>query len=900
MTDESPNGPTGGSAEGPSPFDSGEFFAPMTRGPVAPKSVGPYEIVRTIGKGGMGVVYLARRTDGQIRQDVALKLARVDVDSEEYIRRFKQEREVLYALNHPNIARVLDGGTTEDGQPYFVMEYVEGERIDRYCDEHRLTTEDRLRLFAKVCSAIRHCHQNMVVHRDLKPGNILVTAEGEPKVLDFGIAKLLDPDLSAWSDETSPALRLMTFAYASPEQIRGEATTASTDVYSLGVLLYELLTGRMPYDLTEQVRAKIEEVICNQAPEPPSTAITKPIERRLSDGTTSTVRPEEVARLQESKPTNLKRRLSGDVDDIVMVSLAKSAKVRYASVGDLARDIEAHLDGRPVEARRLRRSVNWTVYQTRRFARRHRVTLTAGAAAVAALAIGLVLSLLAWQEAERQRGLAEASEARTRALAGALIEEVHDRVLPLPGSVTIRERLVDLGTAELEAMESRAPATDASRLLEIATGYDRMGDVAAGVRTPHRGDLDAAESAYARARDLRRRAETAGLTGVPLARALAESDLRLGDIERERGRNAEAIARYEAAIDRLDNAGALDTDARVLAARVRVALASVLGRTAEVAAGEERGGGALLQRRVALLDAAVADLRDIVAREPTPERRNELARALHDRGEVGFFRGAFAEAAPHFEAAITIRSELFASRPTDAYIRSRLAVSQMLAGRSLVALGRVEEGERLLERARDHFEFLVEADPNDERARQQLGAALEVIGAAFESIDPDRAVEALAAAVREGVAITRAHGDSIPGHRLWAYASYRIGRIETARSAWEAALAALDTAAAGFRTLVGLGGADAEYADRAANVARYQLHVVQHLTEEVGPGDPRLEWAMERLRAVERSMGATRAALVEAEQRAADAPEAMSKAGATVQRCRDRVAAMLAAGPDDS
>ena len=240
------------------------------------KEVGHYKIIREIGRGGMGSVYLGERADAQYRKFVAIKVVRRGMDSEDIMRRFRNERQILAGLDHPNIARLLDGGTTEDGLPYLVMEYVEGVPVTDYCDRQRLTTNERLELFRRICEAVQHAHQNLVVHRDLKPSNILITPDGTPKLLDFGIAKVLNPELSALSMEhTRTELRVLTPDYASPEQLRGEKLTTATDVYSLGVVLYELLTGHRPYRATNAPPHELTRVVCEQEPTKPSTAVSR-------------------------------------------------------------------------------------------------------------------------------------------------------------------------------------------------------------------------------------------------------------------------------------------------------------------------------------------------------------------------------------------------------------------------------------------------------------------------------------------------------------------------------------------------------------------------------------------------------------------------------------------------
>ncbi|MGH9937071.1 MAG: serine/threonine-protein kinase [Blastocatellia bacterium] len=314
------------------------------------RQVGAYILVREIGRGGMGAVYLAVRADNQFRQRAAIKLVKRGMDTDFVIRRFRNERQILAALNHPNIARLLDGGATDDGLPYFVMEYIEGMPIHRYCDTRRLTIAERLRLFRQVCAAAHYAHENQVIHRDIKPGNILVTEDGTPKLLDFGIAKILDPDLAADTvDPTVTAMRLMTPEYASPEQARGEHVTAATDQYSLGVLLYELLTGHRPYQLRRRAPHEIARVISEEEPEKPSDVVTRAREVTASDGKrTIALSPEEISRDRSSSPDELRRDLAGGLDDVVMRALRKNPHQRYDSTQNLSQDISRYLQGLPV------------------------------------------------------------------------------------------------------------------------------------------------------------------------------------------------------------------------------------------------------------------------------------------------------------------------------------------------------------------------------------------------------------------------------------------------------------------------------------------------------------------------------------------------------------------------
>jgi serine/threonine protein kinase/tetratricopeptide (TPR) repeat protein len=341
--------------------------------------VGAYALQKCIGRGGMGSVWLATRSDNEFKKQVAIKLVKRGMDTQEILRRFRLERQVLAGLTHPNIAALIDGGSTPDGLPYLMMEYVEGIRIDRYCEQHKSTITERLKLFGDVCAAVQYAHGNLVVHRDLKAGNILVTAEGIPKLLDFGIAKLIRTEFDTLAAaETRLELRPMTLDYASPEQVRGEAITTATDVYSLGVLLYKLLTEKSPYGLAARSDSSLRKAICEQEPLKPSAVVLTDEKAVIPDATQKIDLTQEETR--EKARRRLQKKLAGDLDMIVLMALRKEPSRRYASVEQFSEDIRRYLAGRPVIARS-----DTFGYRAARFVRRNAVSVAA--ASIAALTL---------------------------------------------------------------------------------------------------------------------------------------------------------------------------------------------------------------------------------------------------------------------------------------------------------------------------------------------------------------------------------------------------------------------------------------------------------------------------------------------------------------------------------
>ncbi len=480
----------------------------------APTRLGPYRLDRVIGEGGMGRVYLAIRDDDVFKRRVAIKLVRLDLASSSVARRLRVERQILASLDHPNIAQIFDGGTTEAGQPYFVMEYVEGSAIDDYCDQNRLSIDDRLTLFRKVCSAVHYAHQNLVVHRDLKPSNILVTAEGEPKLLDFGIAKLLNPELGAPNlNPTQPWVRLLTPRYASPEQLAGKPITTVSDVYSLGVLLYRLLTGHLPHRFETQSPREIERILSEEVPDKPSVTVMK------SPSTSGGATTETLARARDTRPSDLRRKLNGDLDSIVLKALRSAPALRYSSAEQLADDLERRRSGLPV----LARQGTWR-YRSGKFLRRHRGGVLI-AALVASLLVGFAVAM-ARQSARvaRQRDSAQVERDKARGVLALMLDifQVSDPYADNPAETfTVREALDQAEPLVTRRLHDQ-PLVRSEILHATGTIYHNL------------GLYDRAQSLFDRSLSLRR-------AELPMGHPDTGSSLRaLGNTLKEQGEFAES------------------------------------------------------------------------------------------------------------------------------------------------------------------------------------------------------------------------------------------------------------------------------------------------------------------------------------------------------------------------
>jgi non-specific serine/threonine protein kinase/serine/threonine-protein kinase len=709
---------------------------------MAGRRVGPYEVVRPLGQGGMGAVFLARRADREYEHLVALKVVRAPVFTEEGLRRFRTERQMLANLSHPNIARLLDGGTTPEGVPWLAMEYVEGEPIDVYCRREALSIEARLKLFRTICSAVDHAHRNLVVHRDLKPSNILVTAGGEVKLLDFGIAKLLPGPEEEGATLTRAGERAMTPDYASPEQVRGGPITTATDVYSLGVLLYRLLTEHHPYRIDSERPSEVERVICEEVPPRPSTAVG-----RLATPATSVAGAGDLS--HRSAAQRLSRRLRGDLDNIVLQALRKEPSRRYGSVAELSEDVRRYLEGLPVSARQ-----DSLAYRTGKFLRRHR--LGASATALVALALLGGLAATVWQariasehariaEAERLRAARRFAEVRE--LAKSFLFEFHDAIEDLPGSTPARKLVVQRALQYLDRLSSEAEG-DPSLALELAEAYRRVGNVQGNPNNANLGDSSAALESYRRAlaiaEPLRLRREHPGAS-----RAVALIHEKMGDVLAASGNlpgAVEATRRSLLLFRELAREAPEDLRAQRSLAISHVKMGDVAGNPDFPNAGDRAQAFDHYQRSATILER-------LGRNHPQDETVRRFLGLVHERiGTIRTARGELPDALASFRRSLAIREAFAADHADNTDARRDAAVAQEKLGDFHRAAGERLAALQSYRLALSVFEALEAADPENENASRSLAVGLEKVGemlAALRKGGEARGVYARALTLRE-------------------------------------------------------------------------------------------------------------------------------------------------------
>jgi eukaryotic-like serine/threonine-protein kinase len=721
--------------------------------------IGLYKINREIGRGGMGTVYLATRDDDQYEKQVAIKVVKRGMDTDLVLARFRNERQILAGFDHPNIARLFDGGSTETGLPYFIMEYIEGQAIDEFCDTQRLSTASRLELFRTVCSAVQYAHQNLVIHRDIKPSNILVTAEGVPKLLDFGIAKLLHSEATQGAATTAIVQRLMTPEYASPEQVRGEHVTTVSDVYSLGVLLYELLSGHSPYQFKTLLPQDIAQVVSDSEPEKPSTVINRVEEVTTGGRKGRKLTPESVSKTRDGRPEKLRRKLAGDLDNIVLMSMRKEPPRRYSSVGQFSEDIRRHLEGLPVVARKATLS-----YRAAKFVRRN--TVAVAAAGVISLIVIVGIAATGWEThvARGERARAEAAGARAerrfnqvRKLAHSVLFDYNEAIQDLPGSMPVRERLVKDALEYLDSLAGEAN-DDPSLQRELATAYEKVGDVQGRTLRANMGDTAGAKDSYRKALRIR---ET--LAAANPKDSSARSDL--ADSYREFGRLLWKTS---------DTAGGLDNARKDVFLREALTAENPTNMQARFSLGVSHAdvGEILLEQGVTTgaaesLGRALTVFEALLAAEPSNEKYRLAVPFVYGKSsEVLLWQGDAVGALATSRKALALDTKLSSAYPMNTHYRQELGIDFEKVGNTLENLGDINGALESYRKELQIFEEQSATDPANAQFRSDLSSAHLKVGSMLARIG--KSVDALvhqnkALAIRE----ESARADPLDSWKRW-------------------------------------------------------------------------------------------------------------------------------------
>jgi non-specific serine/threonine protein kinase/serine/threonine-protein kinase len=741
----------------PSPLemDSAAVLASRT---IRDERLGPYRLLEEIGRGGMGTVYRAQRDDCEFQKTVAVKVVLRGMGTDVVLRRFRTERQILASLDHPYIARILDGGTTRDGLPYFVMEYVDGLPLTKYCDSRQLTLPERLKLFRKACEAVSYAHQNMVVHLDLKPGNILVTADGTPKLLDFGIAKLVNQQDAEDMHITVTMLRMATPAYASPEQIRGGLVGAASDVYSLGVVLYELLTGHPPYKLSRDL-PDLAQIICEREPTKASSVVGY-TEKILSDGRQYTVEPEEISAKRSTTVDALQRKLRGDLDNIVAMALRKDPQRRYSSVEQFSEDVRRHLEGLPVLARN-----DTFAYRASKFIGRHKLSL-----AVSSF-VAILLCATTFTAIRKAQRLAERVDADQR-LATRFLVDVHSSIAKLPGSTAAREVLLRQSLQYLNGLAGDA-GDEPSMRRSLALAYEKVAELQGGAFAGGLGQATAALETYEKAQAIREELANKYPDDLQIRYELANTYL-LASFITGRARSTEQRLEYDRkalaiAEDLVKKEPSSPTYLSMLAkSYTSLAYGLQLYDRWE----EERSN----------LRKALSIYESLAAQEPSKRELQQRLAHNHYRLGVSFAQARQpADALPHLRRSLDIYTRLLAEEGKNLHLAANIASTHHFLG---MALGGMQNWVQALA----HFDEAVrirtaalQQDGRDERMRSMLaGNYAERAAVQLNAGDRKGALSSIRQAIDLQHRVYSVDPNSVPGRFNMAAYYSRAAEIHVA------------------------------------------------------------------------------------------------------------------------
>ena len=682
------------------------------------KSIGHYKLIKEVGRGGMGAVFLGERADKEFDQKVALKIVHNQFANETLLERFRNERQILASLKHPNIAHLIDGGTTESGLPYFVMEYVEGETLLDYCDKNRLNIDNRLKLFQNICSAVSHAHKNLIIHSDIKPSNILVTKDGVPKLLDFGIAKSYKLNESKESVTiTQTGGRMLTPDYASPEQVSGEMITTSTDIYSLGIVLYELLTGHRPYKLSNLNPIDSFKIICEQEPTRPSNIVGTTEETVLSGSEMLKITPQTVSTSRNTQPDSLSRQLTGDIDNILLKSIRKEAERRYDSVNEFVEDIKRYQDGLPVSA-----TTDSRTYRVKKFVKRHKTgTLMA---VFATLLLISATALTSWQYFKAQKAQVEAEQRfnDVRKLANSIVFELHDSIKDLPGSTPAREKIITRALEYLDKLAS-ANSDDPTLLLELANAYEKIGDIQGGMFESNLGKRELAFKSYNKSLEIGERLINREPNNKEFQIKLADSYFKIANMRWIQLKILESIQLYEKSVkirEKLFNENSSDKD-------FTLGLANVNSRYgfAIAASGKHDEGLVFLRKSASIMEDLKEKYPDDTAVLDRYAICNDLVASILDGGKQ-----KYGEALELYKKTQPITTKLHEDNPKNMVFKRSYSLAFYNIAHMQNKLGKYLDGLANIKKAVEISKEILDADPKSEEFKQNL-ATLEILHADF-------------------------------------------------------------------------------------------------------------------------------------------------------------------------
>lgn len=823
---------------------------------VAGQNFGNYDVIREIGSGGMGAVFLAERSDGNFHQKVALKLLKREMNTASLRRRFQQERQILASLEHENIARLMDAGSTDDNVPFIAMEYVEGLPINEYCNRNNLDIVHRLDLFREICLAVDFAHRNLVVHRDLKPSNILVNESGTPKLLDFGISKFISEEIESADLATVTELGVMTPGYASPEQIQRKSVTTATDIYSLGVILFELLSGHRPFETKENDFKEIYKAIIETDPPLPSSMVTLAASefQELREAKTALQIPDRPASVveqgsnpfaqnilldtRENKTPQTKRRtinisaseIRGDLDNIVLKALRKEPERRYSSAENFAEDVKNHLRGLPVTAR-----PNTFSYRAEKFVTRNKVGVVASALILLAIITGIAATLWQARVAQIERAKAERRFNDVRNLANSFLFSLSPKIEKLPGSTAAREELVNLALEYLDSL-AKEVGDDLDLQLELAAAYEKVGDVQGNPSNPNIGNIKGALESYEKASMIREALREKQPEDINFESGLAKNYKVLGEINSNIGTYAKGKEYLDKALEM--RSAILERNPNDYAARAM--LSEILTSRGDVEFYDSKN-----KEAIKFYDRSRQIYEQLLNERPSDYLMERLyANSFVNLGEAYGWDNDLKNGQMKLDKALIILQKLGNEHPNDQKVLRSLVLAYLKTADNYADSDKEGEGIELFGQGIEVAERLSNADPRSVQAKRdlaiitrKLAEVLNRVGKNKESLEKMIGVRRIFEELR----------DSDPNNALAIYdvanAQFAAGGTYLALKDYYGGIKTLEEAKQGFQEALRI---DRDHTNAARTLAFTSINIATHYTK-LATGQNRREYLQKAL-----------------------------------------------------